>query len=29
MTALDATQGPIGEGLIGKPPEDERGTSLW
>ena len=29
MTALDATQGAIDEGLIGKPPEDERGTSLW
>lgn len=29
MTALDALQGPIDEGLIGKPPEDERGTSLW
>ena len=29
MTALDATQGPIAEGLIGQPPEDERGTSLW
>jgi peptide/nickel transport system permease protein len=29
VTALDALQGPIDEGLIGKPPEDERGTSLW
>lgn len=29
MTALDATQGPIAEGLLGAPPEDERGTSLW
>jgi peptide/nickel transport system permease protein len=29
MTALDATQGAINEGLLGKPFEDERGTSLW
>lgn len=29
MTVLDATQGPINEGLLGKPFEDERGTSLW
>ena len=29
MTALDATQGAINEGLLGKPPSDERGTSLW
>jgi peptide/nickel transport system permease protein len=29
MTALDATQGAISEGLLGKPFEDERGTSLW
>ena len=29
MTALDATQGAIAEGLLGKPFEDERGTSLW
>ncbi|HEU5484254.1 MAG TPA: ABC transporter permease [Microlunatus sp.] len=29
MTALDAMQGPIDEGLIGQPPDDERGTSLW
>ena len=29
MTALDATQGPIAEGLLGAPQEDERGTSLW
>jgi peptide/nickel transport system permease protein len=29
MTALDATQGAINEGLLGQPPSDERGTSLW
>jgi peptide/nickel transport system permease protein len=29
MTALDATQGGIAEGLIGRAPDDERGTSLW
>ena len=29
MTALDATQGAINEGLLGKTFEDERGTSLW
>jgi peptide/nickel transport system permease protein len=29
MTALDATQGAINEGLLGKPFEGERGTSLW
>ena len=29
MTALDATQGGIAEGIVGRPPEDERGTSLW
>lgn len=29
MTALDSLQGPIDEGLVGKPSEDERGTSLW
>jgi len=29
MTLLDATQGAINEGLLGKPPSDERGTSLW
>ena len=29
MTALDATQGAIAEGLIGGPADDERGTSLW
>ncbi len=28
MTALDATQGAIDEGLLGSP-QDERGTSLW
>lgn len=28
MTALDATQGAIDEGLLGAP-QDERGTSLW
>ena len=29
MTALDATQGAINEGLLGQAFEDERGTSLW
>lgn len=29
MTALDAMQGGIDEGLIGVPPPEERGTSLW
>lgn len=29
MTALDAVQGAIDEGLIGAPHDDERGTSLW
>ncbi|MFT4165796.1 MAG: ABC transporter permease [Microlunatus sp.] len=29
MTALDATQGPIAEGLLSPPQDDERGTSLW